>query len=81
MNSVDLEKEEEELSSAVCSHRHHSRRQMSGLADFLSPLYICRELYGRRTILTFDQPPYISSKYSTFDPGQTLCTMMDVQMA
>ena len=33
---------------------------------------------SRRRILTFCQLAYISSKRSTFDPGQSLCTMTAV---
>jgi len=28
--------------------------------------------------LPFNQPPYVSSKYSIPDPGQYSCTIMDV---
>ena len=55
--------------TAAGRHSRRRRRRISTLT--------AREIHGR--ILTFDQPPpYISSEYSTFDPGQFSCTMTDV---
>jgi len=62
---------------SVCDSRHPSHCRISGLAEFLVTA-INPQSYGRCRILTFDQPPCISSKYITFDPGQSLCTMMNV---
>ena len=53
-----------------------SRRRISGLAEFF-----CRRRKSAGKYMaaaTFDQPQNISSKYSTFNPGQSLRTIMDV---
>ena len=59
--------------------RRRSCRRISGSVEFaIIAVNPPRNIPSRRWILTLEQPLYISSKYSIPDPGQSLCTMMDV---
>ena len=52
-----MKREVKEMLNGNGENRRPSGRRISGSAEFLSPPEIRLEIYGRRGIFTFDQPP------------------------